>query len=256
MTIDRPIHQKVTKRGKTVAQVAGLAIALAALPGCQSLAGNPSLSQVRIIDTSPDAGGGAIDVYQGGSPLAYNVGFGDASSYVPISPGTSAVVADTAGTKQQLISASGTFLANAQYTVVFSNYAALLGETILKDQSQPAPANEIAVRILDESLKTGAVDLYMVPTGSTLATTQPLQTGVAFGANTGYLNLPAGIYSFVAVTHGVVVSAATVTLYTGSTVTYPVSAVRTIVLTDNPTSTSQPISVNVLADYDSPSEGS
>ena len=154
--------------------LAGLAALLAPLPGCQSITGSPSTSQVRIIDASPDAGG--IDVYEQGSILAYNLGLGTITSYVPITPGNYSIVVDAAGTRQQLAAQGGTFLNGAQYTVLVSNYSASLQETILKDQTQAAPSGQIALRIIDESTRAGAVDLYLIPTGSTILTVRPYLT--------------------------------------------------------------------------------
>jgi hypothetical protein len=241
-------------RAKTLAQVAGLAVLLGAMPGCQSIAGNPSLSQLRIIDASPDAPG--LDVYQGSAVLAYNLGFGTVTSYVPIAPGTYAINMDTAGTKQQLVTASGTFLDNAQYTVLVGNYAANLQEPILKDQSQPAPTGDISIRIIDQSLKTGAVDVYLVPSGSTLATAVPIQTGMAFDANSAYINVASGTYTLVVVPTGTKVSSTTATLYSGAAVAYPTGAARTLVLIDTVTTTTPGIQVVTADDYDPADTGS
>jgi hypothetical protein len=238
---------------RALAQAAGLAALLGTLPGCQSLAGNPTLSQVRIIDASPDAPG--LDVYQGSAVLAYNLGLGTITSYVPIAPGTYAINADAAGTRQQLVSASGTFLNNAQYTVLVGNFAASLQELILKDQSQPAPAGDISVRIIDQAVKTGAVDLYLVPSGATLATTLPLMTNVAFNTNSGYMNIPAGTYSLVVVPTGTIVSKTTAALYSGAVVSYAGGVARTLVLYDNLTTSVPSIAVVTGNDYDTADEG-
>lgn len=239
---------------KTLSQAAGLAALLVALPGCQSITGNPSLSQVRIIDASPDAPG--IDVYQGSAVLAYNLGLGTVTSYVPIVPGSYPVNVDTAGSKQLLISASGTFLVNGQYTVLVGNYAASLQEMILKDQSQAAPTGEVSVRLIDESVKAGAVDVYLVASGATLATSLPLLTGVAFNANTGYMNIPTGTYTLVVVPTGTKVATTTTTLYTGAAVSYPGGAARTLVLIDAVTTSTPAVQVVTANDFDSADEGS
>ena len=245
---------RALKSPRTLVQFAGLAALLGTLPGCQSITGNPSLSQVRIIDASPDAPG--IDVYQGTSVLAYNLGLGTVTSYVPIAPGTYPVIVDTAGTRQQLVTAAGTFLNNAQYTVLVGNYAATLQELILKDQSQPAPTGDISIRIIDQSVKTGAVDIYLVPSGSTLANALPFMTDVAFNTNSGYNNIPSGTYTLVVVPTGTKIATATSTLYTGPAVGYPGGSARTVVLYDNLTTTVPSISVVTASDYDTADEGS
>ena len=229
--------------------LAGLAALLAPLPGCQSITGSPSTSQVRIIDASPDAGG--VDVYQGSGILAYNLGLGTITSYVAITPGNYGILVDAAGTRQQIATQGGTFLNGAQYTVLISNYAASLQETILKDQTQPAPSGQISLRIIDESTRAGAVDLYLIPSGSTILTVRPYLTGVVFGQNTGYLNVPAGTYTLVALPAGTTPTATGSTYYTGAAVSYGGGVARTLVLVDQQLITTPGIQVITADDYDS-----
>jgi hypothetical protein len=233
-----------------LAQAAGLAVVLAGLPGCQNLAGTTSLSQVRIIDASPDAGGSAgLDVYQGSSILAYGVGFGTTTTYVPITPGGYTVQVDTGKTHQELVSASGTFLPNQQYTVLVGSYAASLQELILKDQNQAAPTGDISLRILDQSIRAGAVDVYLVPSGGSVTTTRPFVTGINFNSNTGYLDLPTGTYTLVVLPSGTAPTASGATLYTGAAVSYFGGTATTVVLIDTNVTTVPAINVLTATDY-------
>ncbi len=226
----------------------GLAAMSVTLPGCQSITGNPSTSQVRIVDASPDAGG--IDVYQGSGVLAYNLGLGTITSYVPITPGNYSIAVDAAGTRQQLAAQGGTFLNGAQYTVLVANYSASLQETILKDQTQSAPTGQIALRVIDESTRAGAVDLYLIPTGSTILTVRPYLTNVSFGQNTGYLNVPAGTYTLVALPAGTTPTATGTTFYTGAAVSYGSGVARTLILIDQQLITVPGVQVITADDYD------
>ena len=247
--LDGILPTRAQGRQRSLLALAGLAALLAPLPGCQSITGSPSTSQVRIIDASPDAGG--IDVYEQGSILAYNLGLGTITSYVPITPGNYSIVVDAAGTRQQLAAQGGTFLNGAQYTVLVSNYSASLQETILKDQTQAAPSGQIALRIMDESTRAGAVDLYLIPTGSTILTVRPYLTNVTFGQNTGYMNVPAGTYTLVALPAGSTPTATGSTYYTGAAVTYNGGVARTLVLIDQQLITTPGIQVITADDFDS-----
>jgi hypothetical protein len=240
---------------KTVVQLGCLAGVLFALPGCQSVTGSSQLSQVRIINASPDAGGGALDFYLGGSILVNNVGFGYSSAYVPISPGNYNVAVDTAGTKQQLIVAGGTFLTNSQYSVLVGDYAANLQEVILKDQSIAAPSNDISIRIVDSSYKLGSVDVYLVPTGSTLAQSKALLTSLTPTSAPFYLNVPTNTYTLVVMPAGVVPGTGSTTLYTGAAVAYPGGSARTIVILDSTVTTVPSVNAMILNDFDLPAEG-
>jgi len=229
------------------ARLTALAILAAGLAGCQSMAGTPQLSQVRVIDASPDAP--ALDIYQNSQAGLYNIGFGTVSSYIPVAPGAYTHAAFTAGTQQQLAAIRGTFATNGQYTILAGNIAANLQMTVLKDQSAPAPTGQTALRFLGQATRGGAVDIYLLPPGFSLSGASPVATGVGFGSNTGYINAPSGTYSILAFPTGAVPSATTPT-FTGSQVSYPATSVHTVLLIDQKPSGLQTITAD---DYDSPS---
>ena len=233
--------------GRHSSALAGLALFALTLAGCQSITGSQRLSQVRMIDASPDAPG--LDMYQGSAVLAYNLGLGTVTSYVPITPGGFPIIAETAGTRQQLVTASGTFLADGQYTALIGNFASNLQELILKDQSIPAPNGEISLRIIDQSTRAGAIDLYLVPAGSTITQVTAFATGLIFNSNTGYLNLPTGTYTLVIVPAASAPTTKSATFYTGPAVIYPAGSAKTLVLIDSATTTPS-IRLVTATDYD------
>lgn len=252
MTIQRSVYTSPLIVGftKRVFSLGALSLLLLALPGCQSITGNANVSELRIIDASPDAPG--LDVYQGTNILAYNLGLGTITSYVSTTPGTYGIIVDSAGTKQQLVSTQATLLNGGQYTVLIGNYVNSIQEIVLKDQSTPAPSGQINVRFVDQSTRAGALDLYLVPSGSTLATIKPVMTNITFNSNSGYFNIPTGTYTLVALPAGTIPVATTTTLYTGTSVTYSSGAARTFVLVDQQLITTPGLQVVIGDDYDSP----
>jgi hypothetical protein len=213
--------------------VARFVIALAALgtlTGCQAIVSSAPEAQVRIIDATPDAPG--LDIYLGNNALAYNLGFGTVTSYIPLNPGTYTISADSAGTKQVLSSSKATLAASSQYTVLIGNSAASLQQTTLVDQSQPAPSGQIALRFIDQATRIGAVDIYLIPTGQKLTAVSPIVTGITFGINTGYLNIPTGTYSVVMLPAGTIPISTTIATYAGPQITYSGGAANTIILID------------------------
>lgn len=210
-------------------RVTALAVLATALTGCQSITGNQPFTQVRVIDASPDAPN--LDIYQNSSVGLYNVGFGTVSSYIAMAPGATVHAAYIANTQQQLAQVHGTFSTGTQYTVLAGNVAANLQMTVLRDQSTPAPSGQVALRFLGQATRAGAVDLYLVPSGSSLTGIAPISSGIGFGGNTGYINVPGGTYSIVAFPAAAVPSVST-PVYTGSQAFYPGGSARTIVLID------------------------
>jgi hypothetical protein len=234
-----------------VGGVAALAC-ITGLSGCQAVNGDTasSIAQLRIIDATPDANG--LDIYSGNAAIAYNLGFGTITSYVPVTPSTYTFSIDTAGTRAALTTVRATLGSAKQYTLLLSNTAAPIQPQLLTDQSQPAPSGQIALRFLDVALSPGAIDLYLVPSGSTLAKVNPLRTALLPGSNTGYLNVPTGTYTLYIVTNGSVISTTTVPLYTGASTTYPAGSARTILVLDQLIVTAPAVQVVTSSDYDSP----
>ena len=250
MSPSGPRRMSINYLVRQAARFASVAAIAGALTGCQGIVGNPSLSQVRVIDASPDAPG--LDIYQGADALAYNLGFGTITSYIPIVPGTYTISANSAGTKQVLSTSKATFGISSQYTVLIGNSAASLQQLILKDQSQPAPSGQIALRFIDQATRISAVDVYLVPAGQKLTAVTPVVTGLVFNINTGYLNIPTGTYTLVMVPTGTVPTSETVATYTGAQVTYSGGAARTIILIDQQLITTPGLQVITADDFDSP----
>lgn len=203
------------------------------LTGCQGIELTPSnAAQLRVIDASPDAG--SVDSYENSAGLAYNLGFGMVTTYVPMQPGGVTLAATRAGSRQTLATNSVTLTAGRQYTAIVGNIAAEMQQTLYVDQTQPAPTGQIAVRIIDQVTRGGAVDVYLVPSTGKLAFTTPLATNLSLGGNSGYVNVPAGMYALVVVPTGTTPSSTAEMLLSGAQVSYASGAVRTVVLIDSP----------------------
>lgn len=233
------------------ARLAALAVLTAVLAGCQSIAGIQPTTQVRVINVSPDAP--ALDIYQNSSAGLYNVGFGTVSSYMSVAAGSYTHAAYTTGTQQQLANVRGSFLSGNQYTVLAGNVAANMQMTVLRDQAFAAPNGQVALRFLDQATRVGPIDIYLVSPGSAHSKVAPIDTGLGFGGNTGYINAPSGTYSIVAVPSGVGSISTVSPLYTGSQISYASGSAHTIVLIDQQPSSASGLQVISASDYDSAS---
>jgi hypothetical protein len=172
-----------------------------------------------------------LDLYQGQTALSYNLTFGNITSYIPVASGTSDLVANASGSRQTLASTHES-LAPGQYTLLVGNAAASLQPLLLKDQNTPVPAGQIALRFIDQVIAPHTFDIYLVPPGTPVTAVSPILTNQAFNSNSGYLNIPAGSYRIVLCPSGTAPSPAVPAAYSGTTITYPSGAVRTIILLD------------------------
>lgn len=221
-------------------------LAALGLSGCQGISINSA--QLRVIDASPDAG--TIDSYQNNSALAYNLGFGTMTTYIPMAPGAYNLAADKAGTRQTLVTGTETLAPGKQYTQIISAGLANLQQTILLDQSTPAPVGQVSLRVMNETTHPGALDVYLVPLASAsnkAMSASPLAVNLAAGGNTGYINLPEGTYAIDVVPAGTPLTSSTVTLLSGEQLEYPSGAVRTLVLIDHETPGAQHTTPGVQA---------
>jgi len=223
---------------------------LGTLTGCQAIVSSAPGAHVRIINATPDAP--RLDLYQDSNALAFNLDFGTVTSYIQLAPGAYNITANTAGTRQVLSTAKTTFTTSGQYTVLIGNTAASLQQLTLADQSQPAPSGQTALRLINQATRAGAVDIYLVPAGQKVSAVTPLVTGIAFGANTGYVNVPVGTYSLAMLPAGTIPASTTLATYAGPQVTYSAGAARTIILIDPPLVTAPGIRVITANDFDPP----
>jgi hypothetical protein len=231
------------------ARLASVAAIGSILSGCQAIVSSPPVSQVRVVTASPDAP--PLDIYQGSSALTFNLGSGTITSYIPLTPGNYTINAETAGSRQVLSAAKATFVPFAQYTILIGNTAANLQQLTLVDQSQPAPNGQVSLRFIDQATRISAVDIYLVPAGQKLAALTPIVTGVVFGANTGYLNIPTGTYTLVMLPAGTVPSSTAADVYNGAQANYPAGAARTIILIDRQLIATPGLQVITAEDFDS-----
>ena len=105
---------------RRTAQVIATAAVVGLLTGCQSIAGNTTPSRsFASLPPLPDAPG--LDIYAGTGALAYNLGFGTITSYVPITAGTYVINADTAGTTQVLSTTKVSLADSSEYTDLIGN---------------------------------------------------------------------------------------------------------------------------------------
>lgn len=240
---------RIAQSARKAASLAVLAAVPGVLTGCQGLIGNASSSQVRIIDVSPDAPN--LDIYQSHEAIAYSLGFGTITSYVPVTPGTYNIAARSTGTAQVVSAAGETFLPSTQYTVLIGNTDPQ--QLTLKDQNQPAPSGQIALRFIGEAPRTGAVDIYLVPPRQTLADARPVVTNVSLGTNTGYLKAPTGTYTIVMLPAGAIPSGTAAANYAGTQVSYADGSARTVILIDQRQVSGYHLQVITADDYDPPS---
>jgi hypothetical protein len=229
-----------------LAVAAVLSIALAfSLSGCVNVAGYTQPTLVRVIDASYIAP--AVNVVVEGTLLAANVGQGTITPYGTLTANAAAPVKITAATGgAALATTSGTLLAGHQHSVFISDNGVAPTSytvTILEDQQTAAAGGHSAFRFLNQAPTTGAVDVYMIPSGSTLAKTIPIVSALPAGATTDYVSFPSQTVTMVITPTGVKTPK-----YTSAPIALTGGEVRTVLIIDSALTSNPPVSVFIAND--------
>lgn len=240
---------KLELRGVTLprlgmAAASSLALALG-LSSCEDVASYTQPSLVRVIDASYIAP--AINVYVEGVELAGNIGQGTITPYgtLPASPDALIKITGVTSTTP-LVTTNGTLLAGHQHSVFLTDNGAAANSyevTILEDQQVPAAGGHSAFRFLNQAPATGAVDVYMVPSGSTLAESVPIVTALPVGATAGYVSFTSQTVTMVITPTGT-----TTSKYTSSAMALVGGEVRTVLLVDTQLTSNPPVQVFMAND--------
>jgi hypothetical protein len=227
-----------------VVAAASLAVALA-LSACENVATYTQPSLVRVIDASYIAP--AINVKVEGDLLASNIGQGTITPYGTLAANVAAPIDITAATGGvTIVDTSGTLLPGHQHSVFLTdNGAAPNGYlvTILEDQQIQAAQGHSAFRFLNQAAKTGAVDVYMVPAGTTMANTIPIVTDLPVGGTAGYISFASQTVTMVITPTGL-----TTPQYAFSPMTLTGGEVRTVLLMDTQLTSNPAVEVTVAID--------
>ena len=231
-----------------LATAASLAVACG-LTACENVAGYTQPTLVRVIDASFIAP--AVNIYVEGTELASNIGEGYISGYATLPASSLATVKVTAATSTStttanvLVSTSATLLAGHQHSVFLTDNGAAITSytvTVLEDQQIAAATGHSDFRFINEAPRTGAVDIYMIPSGVTIANAIPLVTNLAVGATAGYISFASATVTMVVVPTGLTTPA-----YTSTALALTGGEVRTVMIIDSQLTTNPPVST-VIAD--------
>jgi hypothetical protein len=223
-----------------LAAIASLAVSLS-LAACERVAIFTQPTLIRVIDASYVAP--AVNITVNGTQIAANIGQGAITQYGALPASTSATInvnPTTAG--PFLLTTNGWNLAAGTQHSVFltDNTAAPTGYqvTLLQDQQVIAATGHSAYRFLNQATNTGAVDVYMIPPGATIATSIPLVAALPVGGTPTYIVFPSQNVTMVVTPTG-----GTTPSYTSLPIALTGGEVRTALIVDTQLTTNPPVAV-------------
>ncbi len=202
----------------------GLLVLAAAAVGsaaCSDDNNGPSATaNVRVIHAIPD--GPAVDVLVDGKTVITALDYGAASAYYNVARGTRNLAINATGTANSVLTTSASFKKDSSYTVIATNLLAAPQALILEDDLSSPAAGNSRVRLVHGAPGAGLVDIYVTAPGADISGIAPTYANVAFAANTGYTEVPAGDYQVRVTAAGsktVAIDTGTLTLVAGETAT-------------------------------------
>jgi len=231
-----------------LAAIAGASLALAlGITACTNVAGFSQPSLVRVIDASYIAP--AINVTVEGVLIAGNIGQGTITDYGTITPANNAQIKVTAATGGAvLVSSNGTLLSGHEHSVFITDNGVsptLYTVTVLEDQQISAAQGHSAFRFLNQAPKTGGVDVYMIPAGTTLANTIPLVVNLPVGNTAGYISFTSQTVTMVITPTGTLTPK-----YTSTPISLTGGEVRTVLIVDTQLTSNPPVEVFIANDVE------
>jgi hypothetical protein len=224
------------KRSIVTGRAGAIALAMASgvLSGCQSVQGTSPQTMVRVVDASCSAK--AVDVTLAGTLIAYDTSAPSVTNYAFLPPENATASIFPTGTKKADNSVAGSFEVAQQHSILLTDSGGGIAATVLNDQN--TPAGDVAIRFLQEASGTGAIDVYFVPTGTSLSDAKPLLSNAAAGSETDYFAIPAGTYTVVLTPAG-----SKRTQAAGTSLALTAGQVRTILVVDSQLTTNPPVNL-------------
>jgi hypothetical protein len=147
----------------------------------------------------------ALDVYIDTKLVTGKVTFQQVTPYLQVTPGTHVVAVRTAGaplTAAPVASISAAVPAGGASTVALVSSSSGVVASVYQDDLSPPPPRDAKVRVVQAVTNVAALDVFVLPTRSTGATSSvslntsgpPAFNSVRLGSASPYANLPAGSY--------------------------------------------------------------
>lgn len=167
-------------------------VALTGDPAAPTLELTDQRAFVRVVHASPDAPN--VDVLVDGAVVLSNVPFRGVRGYLEVNGGGRRVQVNPVNTTTSAITEVLTLDKTRAYTVLAVDRVSQLAPLVLVDDRSAPAAGQIKVRLVHAAPSAGLVDIYVTAPDASLASATPRLAGVAFKADSGYLDLPAGTY--------------------------------------------------------------
>jgi hypothetical protein len=205
--------------------------------------------RIRFVNLITDPARNPVNAILENVPFGVNLGYGGTTPSSLGAPATAAYSAILAGDRTLVLQRTAdpmatlatmtfTIVADEDHTVYARGGTAGGAVTgFMTTDPTPAPAGQVAVRIVNMSPTGGAMDFFVTAPNADLSTATPIAANVAVTGESQYVNLPAGTYQIRAVPAGTLAAARSTSVVINFTppatpAPFPAGSARTIVAAD------------------------
>src|SRR5690242_6940917 len=131
---------------KTLFAFLASTVAIVGVVSCNTDNNNtaPPISAIGIVNASPNSGN--VDVYLNASPLVTGLPYGTDTGYYNLTPGTYALMVDSAGTTNTWLNESVMFAPGQSFSVFLSDSASIMKATVIQDSTTIPSTDSVKVR--------------------------------------------------------------------------------------------------------------
>lgn len=191
--------------------------------------GSGDTAQFRIVQASPAVP--TSNVVIDGTTQTDTMTYGSASSYVQISSGDAHVQLIPINTTTPAVDVHVSLGSQTNSTLVISGLAGNISTTLLNDSQTSPTLGDFSVRIMNAAPSLGPADVYIVPSGTNIASVTPSISALAFQNVSPYSSFAAGTFQIFFTLPGTKTS-----LFDPQSIAFSDAQNRTIVILDGPTS--------------------
>lgn len=153
--------------------------------------GSSANANIRLVNALSSQSG--LDLLVDSKSTATSIGYGAASGYSSITSGWHDVQAEASGTTNIVADQTASLSANTYDTVLVTS-----GATQMLTDTHTAPSSgNISIRVVNGSSILGTVDVYVVSSGTNIASVNPTFSGLAFPSASAYTSLAPGSYQVI-----------------------------------------------------------
>jgi hypothetical protein len=147
--------------------------------------------EIRFVQASPSEGESNVLV---DSVTAATVNYGAATGYLTETTGSHHIQLEPNGSSSACVDQSLSLSTGGLQTMVVTGSSPNITATVFNDLNTVTTAGDAGIRIINAAPAMGPVDVYIVPSGTNIATVSPTVANLAFQAGTDYQDVVPGTY--------------------------------------------------------------